>query len=370
MEGGRIFNFSAGPSMLPIEVLKLAQSEVINYQGSGMSVMEMSHRSKEFCAIWNNARNKIKSLLKVPENYYIFLLQGGGTLEFAAIPLNILGEKTKANYLITGEWSKKAAADAKKYCQVVEVWKDHKEDKFVTVPDKSTWNVDKTAGYFYYTSNETIHGVEQFDFPYEMAEGMPLVCDMSSDFMSRPVDVSKYGIIYAGAQKNLGPAGTTVIIIRKDLVGKKCKAHPCPSVIDFELIAKDGENMYNTPASYSNYICSLVLNHMDKMGGIDYYNKFADEKSKLVYNMIDSSNGYYLNNIDPKYRSRMNLVFRIKNDPKLEDKFVEEAKKEGMIELKGHRSVGGMRASLYNAMPMEGVTKLVAFMKKFMEENK
>ena len=208
------------------------------------------------------------------------------------------------------------------------------------------------------------------DFPYEMAEGMPIVCDMSSNFMSRPVDVAKYGVIYAGAQKNLGPAGTTVVIIRDDLIGKKCKAHPCPTMIDFDAINKDGEAMLNTPASYTNYMCGLVLDHMFKNGGVEYYNKLSGDKAKIIYDIIDGSNGYYLNKINHNYRSRMNLVFRIKDDPKLEDKFVAEAKKQGMIELKGHRSVGGMRASLYNGMPMEGVLKLAEFMKKFMAENK
>ena len=228
MEAARIFNFAAGPSTLPIEVIKKAHEQFVNYEGTGMNVMEMSHRSKEYVKIWNNIRDKIRTMLKVPKDYHIYLLQGGGTLQFSAAPLHILAGKDKANYLVTGAWSKKGIEEAAKYCTPVKVWKDYKGPGYTTVPDKSTWNVDKSGAYFYYCMNETIDGVEIKDFPYEMAEGMPLVCDMSSNFMSMPIQVEKYGIIFAGAQKNLGPAGCTVAIIRDDLIalGKKSKFNP------------------------------------------------------------------------------------------------------------------------------------------------
>lgn len=303
----------------------------------------------------------------VPDNYKIFFFQGGASLQFTAIPLNLLREKTKANYFTTGAWSQAAIAEAKKYCTVNEVWPDSK-NQFNTLPDPSTWNIDQEAAYFHYCDNETIHGVEfSTDFPFEKVPAdQVLVCDMSSNMCSRKVQWEKYGVVYAGAQKNIGPSGACVVVIREDLIGHQRKDTPC--LCDWKTFNAAPNTYHNTPACYPIYVCGLNLAHM-KEKGLQHYIDLAEQRSKMLYDTFEGSNGYYTNPVEPKYRSRMNIPFRVKSDEALEAKFLKEAESAGLIELKGHRSVGGCRASLYNAMTLEGVEALISFMKKFQEAN-
>jgi phosphoserine aminotransferase len=277
----------------------------------------------------------------------------------------LLGEKTKANYLTTGAWSEAAIKEAKKFCTPVEVWPDS-GSKFSTLPDPSTWNIDKDAAYFHYCDNETIHGVEFQDFPYDLLGDMPLVSDMSSNFCSRPISWEKYGVVYAGAQKNVGPSGICISVIREDLIGHHRKETPI--LCDWKTIRDAPTKFHNTPPCWPIYVCGLNLAYMKKQG-IHHLQEQAQLKSKMLYDLIESSSDYYSNPVDPRYRSRMNIPFRVKKDEKLEAKFLKEAQEAGLIELKGHRSVGGCRASIYNAMPVEGVEALVNFMKKFRDEN-
>jgi len=351
----RIFNFSAGPAVLPAEVLARAGDEMLDWRGSGMSVMEMSHRGPEFMSIAAEAEADLRALLAIPAGYKVLFLQGGATLQFAQVPMNLLRGKGKADYILTGEWSKKAVKEAKNYCDVAIAASS--EDRNFTYAPKN-WKVRPDAAYVHYCSNETIGGVEY----HEVVEvkGMPLVADASSHFLSRPIDVSKFGLIYAGAQKNAGPAGLTIVIVREDLTGHAAKG--TPTVMDYKLQA-DADSMLNTPATYSLYIAGLVFKWLKQLGGLGAIEKTNIEKSKLLYDFLDQSR-FFRNPIAKEDRSRMNVPFTLKN-PALDAEFLKGAEARGMLQLKGHRSVGGMRASIYNAMPLEGVRALVEYMREF-----
>jgi phosphoserine aminotransferase len=351
----RIFNFSAGPAVLPAEVLARAGDEMLDWRGSGMSVMEMSHRGPEFMSIAAEAEADLRALLAIPAGYKVLFLQGGATLQFAQVPMNLLRGKGKADYILTGEWSKKAVKEAKNYCDVAIAASS--EDRNFTYAPKN-WKVRPDAAYVHYCSNETIGGVEY----HEVVEvkGMPLVADASSHFLSRPIDVSKFGLIYAGAQKNAGPAGLTIVIVREDLTGHAAKG--TPTVMDYKLQA-DADSMLNTPATYSLYIAGLVFKWLKQLGGLGAIEKTNIKKSKLLYDFLDQSK-FFRNPIAKEDRSRMNVPFTLKN-PALDAEFLKGAETRGMLQLKGHRSVGGMRASIYNAMPLEGVQRLVEYMREF-----
>ena len=350
----RIFNFSAGPAMLPAEVLSRAGDEMLDWRGSGMGVMEMSHRGKEFMGSAAEAEKDLRELLAIPSNYKVLFLQGGATLQFAQIPMNLLRGKGKADYVVTGEWSKKAVKEAKQYCDVA-IAATSEDRNFTYAPKK--WNVRKDAAYVHYCSNETIGGVEFHEIP---KTEIPLVADASSHFLSRPLDVAKLGLIYAGAQKNAGPAGLTFVIVRDDLIGQVAKG--TPGVMDYKAQA-DADSMLNTPASYSMYIAGLVFKWLKQLGGLAAVEKMNIAKASLLYDYLDQSK-FFHNPVAKEDRSRMNVPFTLK-DSKLDEPFLKGAVERGMVQLKGHRSVGGMRASIYNAMPIEGVRALVAYMKEF-----
>ncbi len=352
----RIFNFSAGPAVLPEEVLARAGDEMLDWRGTGMCVMEMSHRGKEFMSIAAEAEKDLRDLLAIPANYKVLFLQGGATLQFAQIPMNLLAGKGKADYVVTGEWSKKALKEAQVYCDVHVAASS--EDKAFTYAPKQ-WNIRSEAAYVHYCSNETIGGVEFHETP-GMEKDLPLVADASSHILSRPLEVAKFGLIYAGAQKNIGPAGLTIVIVRDDLLGKAAKG--TPSVMDYKQQAA-AESMLNTPATYAMYIAGLVFKWLKQQGGLEAIEKHNIAKAQLLYGYLDQSS-FYKNSVDKRDRSRMNIPFTLA-DAKLDDEFLKGAEKEGMVQLKGHRSVGGMRASIYNAMPIEGVRHLVAYMKDF-----
>ncbi len=353
----RIFNFSAGPSTLPESVLLKAKEELLDWRGTGMSVMEMSHRGKEFMAIADELKNDLIEILKVPDNYKVLFLQGGASGQFAFIPQNILQAKGKACYVNTGAWSKKAIKEAQQYCEVV-VSASSEQSNFTDIPDYSSWNVDQQAAYLHYTANETIHGVEFQDIP--QFGSLPLVCDMSSNILSRAIDVSQFGIIYAGSQKNMGPAGVTVVIVRDDLVGHADKS--IPSVFDYAQQAKN-DSMLNTPATYNWYLVGLVMKWIKESGGITAIEQANKIKSDNLYQAIEQSS-LYTNPVKKEFRSRMNVPF-VLADAELDKDFLTLAANNGLSSLKGHRSVGGMRASIYNAMPEAGVTALIDFMKEF-----
>jgi phosphoserine aminotransferase len=350
----RIFNFSAGPAMLPAEVLARAGDEMLDWRGSGMSVMEMSHRGPEFISIAAEAEADLRALLAVPAHYKVLFLQGGATLQFAQVPMNLLRGKGKADYVVTGEWSKKAVKEAKGYCDVA-IAATSEDRNFTYAPKK--WNVRPDAAYVHYCSNETIGGVEYHEIPQT---GIPLVADASSHFLSRPLDVSKFGLIYAGAQKNAGPAGLTIVVVREDLIGQAAKG--TPSVMDYKLQA-DADSMLNTPATYSLYIAGLVFKWLKQQGGLAAMERKNIEKAQLLYDCLDAS-AFFKNPVASEDRSRMNVPFTLK-DAGLDAEFLKGAAARGLTQLKGHRSVGGMRASLYNAMPIEGVRALVAYLKEF-----
>jgi phosphoserine aminotransferase len=356
----RIFNFSAGPAMLPTEVMARAGDEMLDWRGSGMSVMEMSHRGKEFISIYEDAERDLRELLAIPKNYKILFLQGGATLQFAQIPMNLLRGKTKADYVVTGEWSKKAVKEAKNYCDVAIAATS--EDKNFTYAPKD-FSVRKDAAYVHYCSNETIGGVEYHSIP-KIEKDIPLVADASSHFLSRPLDVSKFGLIYAGAQKNAGPAGLTFVIVREDLTGQVLKG--TPSVMDYKLQA-ESDSMLNTPATYSMYVAGLVFKWLKQLGGLPAIEKINIEKSKLLYDFLDAS-AFFKNPVAKEDRSRMNVPFTLR-DSSLDEAFLKGASSRGMVQLKGHRSVGGMRASIYNAMPVEGVRALVEYMREFEQKH-
>src|SRR5262245_11877715 len=351
----RIFNFSAGPAMLPAEVLSRAGDEMLDWRGSGMGVMEMSHRGKEFISIYEEAERDLRELLGVPANYKILFLQGGATLQFAQIPMNLLHGKGKADYVNTGEWSKKAIKEAKQYCDV-HVAASSEDKNFSYAPKQ--WNVRPDTAYVHYCSNETIGGVEYHTVPSHGAA--PLVADASSHFLSRPIDVSKFGLIYAGAQKNAGPAGLTIVIVRDDLIGQAQKG--TPSVMDYKAQA-DADSMLNTCATYSIYIAGLVFKWIKQLGGLPEVEKRNIAKAKLLYDYLDGSQ-FFKSVVAKEDRSRMNVPFKLASEA-LDGEFLKGAEKQGMVQLKGHRSVGVMRASIYNAMPIEGVQALVSYMKEF-----
>jgi len=356
----RVFNFSAGPAMLPEAVLKQAQQEMLDWQGSGMSVMEMSHRGKEYMSIAEKAKQDFIDVMSIPDTHDVLFLQGGASSQFAMVPLNLLGDKTTADYVNTGAWSKKAIAEAKRFCDV-NVVATSEEQKFSTVPAQDSWNLSSDAAYLHYTPNETIGGVE---FPFIPDVNIPLVADMSSTIMSRPIDVSKFGVIYAGAQKNIGPAGLTMVIVQKDLIGKASKQ--APSMFDYATHANN-DSMNNTPPTYAWYLAGLVFAWVKEQGGLTKIAEINERKASKLYGAIDASS-FYANPVDVPCRSWMNVPF-ILADAELDAKFLEEAKKENLTTLKGHRSVGGMRASIYNAMPEAGVDALVAFMQDFEKRN-
>ncbi len=352
----RIFNFSAGPAMLPAEAIARAGDEMLDWHGSGMSVMEMSHRGKEFISIYEEAERDLRELLSVPASHKILFLQGGATLQFAQVPMNLLRGRGKADYVLTGEWSKKAVKEAKNYCDVAIAASS--EDKAFTYAPKR-FSLRKDTAYVHYCSNETIGGVEYHSIP-AVEKDIPLVADASSHFLSRPMDVSKFGLIYAGAQKNAGPAGLTFVIVREDLIGQPAKG--TPSVMDYKLQA-DADSMLNTPASYSIYIAGLVFKWLKGLGGLRKIEEVNIAKANLLYDYLDQSR-FFKNPVAKEDRSRMNVPFTLK-DSKLDEEFLKGASQRGMVQLKGHRSVGGMRASIYNAMPIEGVRALVDYMKEF-----
>ena len=355
----RIFNFSAGPAMLPAEVLARAGDERLDWHGSGMSVMEMSHRGSEFIAIAAEAEADLRELLAIPSSYKVLFLQGGATLQFAQVPMNLLRGKSKADYVVTGEWSKRAVKEAKSYCDAA-VAATSEDRKFTYAP--KDWKVRPDAAYVHYCSNETIGGVEFHTVP--SAGSVPLVADASSHFLSRPVDVSKFGLIYAGAQKNAGPAGLTFVIVREDLIGQVAKG--TPTVMDYKLQA-EADSMLNTPATYPLYVAGLVFKWAKQQGGVAALEKRNIEKAKLLYEFLDSSR-FFRNPVAKEDRSRMNVPFTLAK-PELDAAFLKGAEERGMVQLKGHRSVGGMRASIYNAMPLEGVQCLVEYMRDFEARN-
>jgi phosphoserine aminotransferase len=363
----RVYNFSAGPSMMPVEVLYKVQTEMLNYQKSGMSVMEMSHRGKEFVAIAKEAEANLRDILAVPADYKVFYQQGGATLQFSAVPLNILGSKTKADYLVTGQWGDKAQKEAAKYC-VSQIACNTKASKYTTIPQPSEWKIDPESAYVHYCMNETVNGVEFKSTPD--VGGVPLVADMSSNFMSRPIEISKHAAIYAGLQKNAGPAGMCVNIVSPAFCDGSRELKINPTYTSWKTCA-EADSMYNTPACFTIYVMGEYLKYTKEKGGVTYWNEMADKKSGLLYETIDGSDGFYSAPVAKDCRSRMNVPFIIKgDDAALTKTFLEEAKKQQLYTLAGHRSVGGCRASIYNGMPMEGVEKLAAFMKAFSEENR
>ena len=362
MSPKRVFNFNPGPAALPLEVLQQAQAEMLDYKGTGMSVMEISHRSKEFEAIVADAQNDLRDLLKIPANYKILFLQGGASLQFAMIPMNFRPAGASADYIVTGTWSKKAFKESQKL-GTSKAAASIEADNFNHLPAQSDLKLDPQAAYLHFTSNETIHGVEYFTEPVPPT-GVPLICDASSDFVSHPIDVSKYSMIYAGAQKNAGPAGVVICIIREDLLAKV--PANLPNLLDYKTLAEEN-SLLNTPPCWSVYIVSLVMKWAKGLGGLSAIEKRNQAKADLVYNAIDQSGGFYKGHAKSD-RSRMNITFRLPSEA-LEDQFAGEAKKNDLIGLKGHRSVGGMRASLYNALPVEASEALVKFMKEFQQKN-
>ena len=352
-----IYNFSAGPAALPAEVLARARDELVDWNGCGMSVMEMSHRGKEFMSIAAKAESDLRDLMKIPDNYKVMFLQGGASSQFAMVPINLLRGKSKADYIWTGAWGKKAIAEGKRYCNV-NVAASSEADGFNSIPEPGTWQLDKEAAYVHYTPNETIGGVE-FHWIPDVGD-VPLVADMSSTILSRPVDVSRFGVIYAGAQKNIGPAGLTVVIVRDDLIGQPVEGQPV--MFDYAIHANN-DSMYNTPPTYGWYLAGLVFAWLKEKGGLEAISMVNHTKARLLYDAIDASD-FYANPVDVNCRSWMNVPFTLA-DANLDAAFLEEAAKIGLVTLKGHRSVGGMRASIYNAMPEEGVRTLVEFMADF-----
>ena len=358
---GRVYNFSAGPAVLPEEVLKEAAAEMLDYNGTGMSVMEMSHRSDAFKEIIETAEQDLRDLMKIPDNYKVLFLQGGASQQFAMIPMNLMKNKV-ADYIITGQWAKKAYNEAKKFGKANAIASS--EDKtFSYIPDCSDLPISEDADYVYICHNNTIYGTTFKTEPN--TKGKLLVADMSSDILSQPVDVSKYGMIYFGVQKNVGPAGVVVCIIREDLITEDV-LEGTPTMLTYKTHA-DAKSLYNTPPAYGIYICGKVFKWLKKQGGLEAMKEKNEKKAKILYDFLDSSK-MFKGTVVPKDRSLMNVPF-VNGDKDLDAKFVKEAAKAGFVNIKGHRTVGGMRASIYNAMPIEGVEKLVEFMKKFEAEN-
>jgi phosphoserine aminotransferase len=357
----RVYNFAAGPAVLPEEVLKEAAEEMLDYKGAGMSVMEMSHRSKVFEEIIKEAEQDLRDLMNIPDNYKILFLQGGGSTQFAMVPMNLM-KNGVADYIITGQWAKKAAAEAKRYGKVNEL-ASSADKNFSYIPDVSKIKVSDDADYVYICHNNTIYGTTYHNLPD--TKGKILVADMSSDILSKPIDVTDYGLIFAGVQKNIGPAGTVVVIIRENLITEDV-LEGTPTMLQYKVHA-DNKSLYNTPPAYGIYICGKVFKHLKKLGGLEVMKKRNEEKAKILYDYLDSSK-LFKGTVVKEDRSLMNVPF-ITGDKGLDDKFIKEAKKVGIENIKGHRTVGGMRASIYNAMPIEGVKYLVEFMKRFEAEN-
>ena len=361
MSTDRIYNFSAGPAVLPLSVLEQAASEMTNYRGSGMSVMEMSHRGKEYIGIFEETKADLKSIMKIPDTHEILFMQGGATMQFSTVPMNLIGMTGKADYAVTGNFSSLAMKEAKKYGEVSIACST--EDKNHTyIPSQDEIKVSADASYFHYCSNNTIYGTEWKYVPETGA--VPIACDMSSNILSEPVDVSKYGIIYAGVQKNMAPAGSAVVIIDKSLAGNELPM--TPKLMSYGVMI-ESDSMHNTPACYTIYMLGLVLKWLKKQGGVEGMASQKSEKAKLIYDVLDDSN-MFIGHAEKAARSDMNVTFRTKSE-ELDDKFVKEAAKAGFHTLKGHRAVGGIRASIYNAMPLEGVQKLAAFMRGFESKN-
>ncbi|MDP1605090.1 MAG: 3-phosphoserine/phosphohydroxythreonine transaminase [Rhodocyclaceae bacterium] len=354
----RPFNFSAGPAALPEEVLRQATDEMLDWHGSGMSVMEMSHRGKEFTQIATQAEADLRELLAVPANYQILFMQGGAIAQNAIIPLNLLGEKKTADYVVTGTWSAKSFKEAKKYC-APHLAAGATSGPYLAVPPEPTFQLSADPAYLFICTNETIDGVEFQQLP-ETKAGVPIVADMSSNILSRPIDVSRYGLIFGGAQKNIGPAGLTLVIVRDDLLDR---ASPlCPSAFEFKTVAANG-SMYNTPPTYGIYIAGLVFQWLKRQGGLAAIEAHNIAKAELLYGCLDASD-FYTTRVEKPFRSRMNVPFFLK-DESLNEVFLAGAKEAGLLQLKGHKSVGGMRASVYNAMPLAGVQALVGYLKEF-----
>ncbi len=358
----RVYNFSAGPAVLPEEVLKEAAAEMLDYQGTGMSVMEMSHRSKAYDEIIKTAEADLRELMNIPDNYKVLFLQGGASQQFAMIPMNLMKNK-KAAYIVTGQWAKKAYQEAKIYGDAVEV-ASSADKTFSYIPDCSNLDIPEDADYVYICENNTIYGTKYKELPN--TKGHTLVADVSSCFLSEPIDVSKYGVVYGGVQKNVGPAGVVIVIIREDLITEDTLPGT-PTMLKYKIHA-DADSLYNTPPCYGIYICGKVFKWLKKMGGLEAMKAINEKKAKILYDFLDQSE-LFNGTVVKKDRSLMNVPF-VTGDADLDAKFVKEAKAAGFENLKGHRTVGGMRASIYNAMPIEGVEKLVEFMKKFEEENK
>ena len=357
----RVYNFSAGPAVLPEEVLKEAAEEMLDYKGTGMSVMEMSHRSKAYDEVINDAEKDIRDLMNIPDNYKVLFLQGGASQQFAAVPMNLMKNK-KAAYIITGQWAKKAFQEAKIYGEAVDV-ASSADKTFSYIPDCSNLDIPEDADYVYICENNTIYGTKFWQLPD--TKGKDLVADVSSCFLSEPVDVTKYGVIYGGVQKNIGPAGVVIAIIREDLI-RDDVLPGTPTMLKWKTQA-DNDSLYNTPPCYGIYICGKVFKWIKKMGGLEAMKKHNEKKAAILYDFLDQSK-LFKGTVEKKDRSLMNVPFVTGNE-ELDAKFVKEAKAAGFENLKGHRTVGGMRASIYNAMPIEGVEKLVEFMKKFEAEN-
>lgn len=358
----RVYNFSAGPSVLPESVLRQAAAEMLDYQGSGQSVMEMSHRSKTYEAIIHGCSSLLREVMNIPENYEILFLQGGASTQFAMLPLNLATKSGSADFVITGQWAKKAYSECKKLAKAREV-ASSADKTFSYIPELDPGKFDPNADYFHICLNNTIYGTRFVELPE--TGNVPLVADVSSCILSEPIDVSKFGVLYAGAQKNMGPAGLTVVIIRKDLIGDTMEK--TPTMMEYRTHAEN-ESMYNTPPCYAIYICKLVLEWIkNEMGGLDKMKEFNEKKAAVLYDYLDSSK-LFKGTVEKKFRSLMNIPFVTGNE-EVDNKFVKEATAAGFVNLKGHRSVGGMRASIYNAMPMEGVEKLVAFMREFEAKN-
>lgn len=353
----RVYNFSAGPAMLPEEVLQTAASEMLDYHGSGMSVMEMSHRSKVFDALIKETEADFRSLVGVPDNYKVLFLQGGASTQFAAVPMNLMRNK-KAAYVVTGQWAKKAWKEAQKYGEAIKV-ASSEDENFSYIPDCSDLDIPEDADYVYICENNTIYGTEYFQLPN--TKGHDLVADVSSNFLSRPIDVNKYGMFYGGVQKNVGPAGVVIAVIREDLIRDDLPDY-VPTMLQYKTQA-DKDSLYNTPPCYNIYVCGLVFKWLMKQGGLEGIARHNEAKAKLFYDYLDESK-LFKGTVRKQDRSLMNAPF-VTGDADLDAEFVKEAAAQGLVSLKGHRTVGGMRASLYNAMPMEGVEKLISFMKEF-----
>ena len=358
----RVYNFSAGPAVLPEEVLKEIQEEIFDYNGSGQSVMEMSHRSKVFDDIIKEAEADLRDLMHIPDNYKVLFLQGGASLQFAMIPMNLMKNKV-ADYIVTGQWAKKAYQEAAKYGKAVKI-ASSEDNTFSYIPDCSDLPIDDDADYVYICMNNTIYGTVYKELPN--TKGKDLVADVSSCFLSEPLDVSKFAIVYGGVQKNVGPAGMVIAIVREDLITDDV-LEGTPTMMKYKTHA-DAESLYNTPNCWCIYVCGKVFKWLKKMGGLEAMKEYNEKKAAILYDFLDSSE-MFKGTVEKKDRSLMNVPF-VTGDKDLDAKFVKEATEAGFVNLKGHRTVGGMRASIYNAMPMEGVEKLVAFMKKFEEENK